>query len=76
MIMKRKHSRKKAFQEEEHFGKAKALKRRVGCGTCPERTARETGAASGLCAKHLKTISEWPLIGHGSLRYGQRKVAA
>ena len=48
---------------EYPFGKA--LKRRVGCETPPERAARETGAVSGPGAKHLKTVSERPLIGHG-----------
>ncbi len=48
---------------EDPFGKA--MKRRVGCETPPERAARETGAVSGLSAKHLKTVSERPLIGHG-----------
>lgn len=51
----------------------KALMRRVGCETPPERAARETGAVSGLSAKHLKTVSERPLIGHVGLRYRQRK---
>ena len=59
---------------EYPFGKA--LKRRVGCETPPERAARETGAVSGPGAKHLKTVSERPLIGHGGPRYRQRKAAA
>lgn len=33
------------------------------------------GAESGLAEWIAKTVSERPLIGHGSLRYGQRKAA-
>ena len=51
------------------------MRRRVEFGKSQREPPVLNGAGSGLTEQILKTISERPLIGHGSSRYEQMKVA-
>lgn len=65
---------RRAYQEEEHSRKkSDEEKSRMPNGHREDRPGHRRWKRFG--GNHPKTISERPLIGHGGLRYRQRKVA-
>ena len=51
------------------------MRRKVEFGKSQREPPVLNGAGSGLTEQISKTVSERPLIGHGSFRYEQTKVA-
>ena len=70
--------RKKSTMIENHKSQAvqESVEEKSRMQEVPrESRPQECGAESGLAEWIAKTVSERPLIGHGSPRYRQRKVA-